>query len=475
MRLSFFKNTFFLVKLGFNELKGSVNLKPFAELTPFFYGVSTSKLVFLMKFGILFFIIPCFSCGSQNKETNATTSEEIVIHDTVRVGSTTSTDTKDIVIGAERFSAYFPLLKGKNIGLVANHTSVVHFAETIYPPNGEAISVEKEQHLVDLLLDNNFLLKKVFSPEHGFRGTADAGEFVKNGLDTKTDLPIISLYGKNKELHAEMLQGIDMMVFDIQDVGVRFYTYISTLHYVMEACAEANIPLVILDRPNPNGHYIDGPVLDIKYKSFLGMHPVPLVHGMTVGEFAQMINGQRWLRHGGQCTLHIIELLHYTHQTPYSVPVRPSPNLPNDVAINLYPSLGLLEGTNLNAGRGTEMQFQLIGSPYLPQDKYPFSYTPQPNFGSKSPKFNGVLCNGLDLRETPRMSRVDLTWIMDAYRNYEKKEAFFNTKNFTTHAGTEVLQQQIEQGYTFREIRATWLPDLKAYDQMREKYLLYQR
>lgn len=383
-----------------------------------------------------------------------------MIHDTIKLSDLT---TKEVVPGAHQPDVYLPLLKDKRVGVVGNQTSI--------------LSKKKgDIHLVDFLLAEGIQLKKVFSPEHGFRGAADAGELVKSDLDPKTGLPIISLYGKNKELYAaEMLGDIDVMVFDIQDVGVRFYTYISTLHYVMSACAEAGIPLVILDRPNPNGHYIDGPVLEVKHKSFLGIHPVPLVHGMTIGEYAQMINGQGWLTDKKQCTLQIIKVLHYTHQTPYSVPVRPSPNLPNDVAINLYPSLGLLEGTNMNAGRGTEMQFQVIGSPFLPKDKYPFSYTPKPNFGSKNPKFKGEICNGLDLRNTPRMSRIDLTWIMDAYGNYDKKEAFFNTKNFTTHAGTEVLQQQIEQGYTFREIRATWLPDLKKYDEMREKYLLYER
>ena len=404
-------------------------------------------------------VLVTFSCGSQNKEANGNTAEEIVIHDTIKLSDLA---TKEIVPGAHQPDAYLPLLRDKRVAIVANQTSV--------------LSKQKgDLHMADFLLSEGIQLKKVFTPEHGFRGVADAGELVNSGVDSKTGLPIISLYGKNKELYTEQLDGIDIMLFDIQDVGVRFYTYISTLHYVMEACAEAGIPLVILDRPNPNGHYIDGPILNTKYASFLGMHPVPLVHGMTIGEYAQMINGQGWLTDKKQCTLNIIKVLNYTHQTPYSIPVRPSPNLPNDVAINLYPSLGLLEGTNLNAGRGTEMQFQLIGSPYLPKDKYPFSYTPQANFGSKNPKFKGEICNGLDLSNTPRMNRVDLTWIMDAYRNYKKKEAFFNTKNFTTHAGTEVLQQQIEQGFTFREIRATWLPDLKKYDEMREKYLLYER
>lgn len=417
MRLSFFKNTFFL------------------------------------------FVLVCFSCGSQNKDPKANVSAKIGNTNTEEVSDFNQ---KQIVTGADQPESYLPLLRSKNVGFVGNQSSLLH------TDTGPV-------HMVDFLLSKNINVKIVFSPEHGFRGVADAGELVKDGLDTKTGVPIISLYGKNKKLPEDQLEGIDVLVFDIQDIGVRFYTYISTLHYVMEACAKAGVPIVILDRPNPNGHYIDGPVLEPQFKSFLGMHTVPLVHGMTIGEYALMINGEGWLTDQIQCSINVIKVLNYTHQTPYSVPVRPSPNLPNDVAINLYPSLGLLEGTNLNEGRGTEMQFQLIGSPYLPKEKYPFTYIPQSNFGSKNPKFKDVPCNGLDLRNTPKMNRIDLTWIIDAYRNYKKKESFFNTENFTTHAGTEKLQGQIEKGYTFRDIRATWLPELKKYDAMREKYLLYDR
>lgn len=417
MRLSFFKNTFF------------------------------------------FFVLVCFSCGSQNKDPKANFSTKDGSGNTLEVNDLNQTN---IVSGAEQPELYLPLLRDKNVAFVGNQTSLL---------TTDTGSV----HVVDFLLSRNINLKMVFSPEHGFRGLADAGEYVKDGIDTKTGIPITSLYGKNKKLSVKQLEGIDVVVFDIQDVGVRFYTYISTLHYVMEACAKASVPVVILDRPNPNGHYIDGPVLEDQHKSFLGMHTVPLVHGMTLGEYALMINGERWLSDGIQCSIKVIKALNYTHQTHYSIPVRPSPNLPNDVAINLYPSLGLLEGTNLNEGRGTEMQFQLIGSPYLPKEKYPFEYTPQSNFGSKNPKFKDVLCNGMNLTKTPKMNRIDLTWIIDAYRNYERKESFFNTENFTTHAGTAKLQEQIEKGYTFREIRATWLPALKKYDNMREAYLLYDR
>ena len=247
------------------------------------------------------------------------------------------------------------------------------------------------------MLKLNINIKKVFSPEHGFRGKADAGELVKDGKDTKNRIDIYSLHGKHKKPTKEQLQDIDIMVFDIQDVGVRFYTYISTLHYVMEACAEKNIPLLILDRPNPNGNYVDGPVLEKEHSSFLGMHPIPLVHGMTIGEYAQMINGENWLSYSIQCKLTIIPLKNYTHTSTYNLPVRPSPNLPNDQSIKLYPSLGLFEGTNINAGRGTEFQFQRYGAPFLNKDHYEFSYTPIANFGAKYPKHQNTVCYGADL------------------------------------------------------------------------------
>ncbi|MBL4662303.1 MAG: DUF1343 domain-containing protein [Flavobacteriaceae bacterium] len=415
-------------------------------------------------------IILCFSCGSGNKDKNVNSSEEIIIHDTIEIASLKgNSEEKSIVMGAERYESYLPLLQNKKIGVVANQTSLVRYEKFTVSSYDKSVT----NHLVDFLIESKINIKKVFAPEHGFRGKADAGETVKDGKDTKTGLPITSLYGKNKKPTPDQLKGIDVMIFDIQDVGVRFYTYIATMHLVMEACAEAGIPVIILDRPNPNGHYIDGPMMEKEHTSFLGMHPVPLVHGMTIGEYAQMINGQGWLANGIKCSLEVIQMENYTHQTPYSLPVRPSPNLPNDVAINLYPSLGLLEGTNLSAGRGTEMQFQVIGSPHLSSKYYPFTYTPEPNFGSKYPKHQGKVCNGLDLRDTPKMSRADLSWIVNAYTSHQKKEEFFNTANFTAHAGTAKLQQQIEQGYTFREIRKTWLRDLQAYDKMRQPYLIY--
>ena len=366
-----------------------------------------------------------------------------------------------IKTGAQQTQLYLHLLKGKNVAVVANQTSIIA-KET----NGKY----EYTHLVDSLLSLTILIKKVFAPEHGFRGEADAGELVKNGVDTKTGLPLISLYGKNKKPSAEQLKKIDIVVFDIQDVGARFYTYISTLHYVMEACAENKIPLVILDRPNPNGHYIDGPVLEKEHKSFVGMHQVPVVYGMTIGEYGQMINGENWLNNGVKCDVKIIPLQNYEHQTAYSLPVKPSPNLPNDVSINLYPSLCFFEGTTISAGRGTEMQFQIYGSPFL--NKNNFSFTPQPNAGAKHPKYNNETCFGEDLRAYKTLSLLNLSWLQKAYTE-NTSNGFFNSF-FTNLAGTKKLQQQIEQGLTETEIRKTWQKGLLNFKVVRSKYLLYE-
>lgn len=415
---------------------------------------------------VAFTILTCFSCKSQS-EKKSSTSEDNNIQITESV-------LQEIVLGADQVEAYLPLLKDKNIGVVANQTSVLNLKNVDHYENGIQEKIDLRLHLVDYLFKENITIKSVFAPEHGFRGIADAGEIVKDGIDTKTGIPIVSLYGKNKKPSSQQLKGIELMVFDIQDVGARFYTYISTLHYIMEACAENNIPLLILDRPNPNGHYIDGPILEPEHGGFVGMHPIPVVHGMTIGEFAQMINGQGWLANKVKCELTIINLKNYTHQTPYSLPIKPSPNLPNDVAINLYTSLCFFEGTPLSAGRGTEMQFQIFGAPNLPAEFYPFTFTPQPNEGSKYPKFKNELCYGKDLREHKRLDKINLEWLIEAYSITGKKKDFF-TPFFTKLAGTTKLQEQIEKGYTYREIRKTWLKDLETYDKMRESYLLYER
>jgi len=363
-----------------------------------------------------------------------------------------------IYTGADQTQLYLSKLKGKNIAIVANQTSVIY--------NGNNYT-----HLVDSLVSLKINIHKVFAPEHGFRGDADAGESVADGIDKKTEIPIISLYGKNKKPTKEQLKDIDLMVFDIQDVGVRFYTYISSLHYVMEACAEQKIPVLLLDRPNPNGHYIDGPVLETEHKSFVGMHPVPVVYGMTIGEYGLMINGEKWLKNGIQTNLTVIPLKNYLHTSNYNLRIKPSPNLPNDTAINLYPSLCFFEGTNVSAGRGTAKQFQIYGSPFL-NKKSKFTFTPNPNEGSKSPKHAYIICYGEDLTETKKLASLNLSWLIKAKKQNRTKN-FFNSF-FTKLAGTEKLQNQIEEKITEELIRASWVEDIKTFRNVRKSYLLYK-
>ncbi|WP_046758343.1 exo-beta-N-acetylmuramidase NamZ family protein [Kordia jejudonensis] len=373
---------------------------------------------------------------------------------------------KDIVVGANRTAVFLPKLKNKRVGIVANQTSVIFKSDTEYT------------HLVDSLVALNVNVQTVFSPEHGFRGKADAGELVKHGKDIKTGLPIVSLYGKNKKPYPEQLENLDIVIFDVQDVGARFYTYISTLHYVMEACAEANIPVLILDRPNPNGHYVDGPILETAFKSFVGMHPIPIVHGMTIGEYGKMINGENWLKNAVQCELIVVEVENYTHDMFYSLPIKPSPNLPNDQSINLYPSLCLLEATRVSIGRGTEKQFQIAGTPDYFLKRHTYSFTPKPNFGAKSPKNNGKECHGYDLSQEKRLSEINLKWLLEFYKTHQQhapKKSFFNTDNFFWKlAGTDKLQQQIEAGLTEAEIKASWQEGLEAFKKIREQYLMYE-
>jgi len=372
--------------------------------------------------------------------------------------------------GADRINLYLPKLKGKNIAIVANQTSVLDILQRAEVAPNIMGSKLVQHHLVDYLHNyNNITVKKVFAPEHGFRGKADAGETVIDGIDQKTQLPIISLYGKNKKPSLDQLKDIDFVVFDIQDVGARFYTYISSLHYVMEACAEIGIPVMVLDRPNPNGHYIDGPVLETAHKSFVGMHPVPVVYGMTIGEYGQMINGEKWLKNGITCDLTVIPLENYTHFSKYSLPIKPSPNLPNDTAINLYPSLCFFEGTNVSAGRGTNKQFQIYGSPYLKNTN--FKFIPQSNEGAKYPKYKEQLCYGEDLHKNDMLSNLNLSWLLKAYKESPKK-GFFNAF-FTKLAGTKKLKEQITQGVSEKDIKSTWQKDLKKFKKVREKYLIY--
>ena len=372
----------------------------------------------------------------------------------VAKNNTSETNPPVIKTGADNYEKYLPLLKNKKIGIVTNQTGIL----------------SDKTHLVDFLLEKKIAVQTIFAPEHGFRGTADAGEHIVDGKDPKTGLSIISLYGDNKKPKTEQLAGIDIMIFDLQDVGARFYTYISSLHYVMEACAENNVPLIILDRPNPNGSIVDGPLLEKEFTSFVGMHPIPLLHGMTIGEYAQMVNGQKWLKNGAQCKLTVIPCVNYKRTMPYSLLVKPSPNLPNDQSINLYASLCLFEGTNVSMGRGTEKQFQIFGSPYL--TKTNFSFTPKPNFGAKDPLYNGKECFGEDLTSYPKLTQLELKWLIKAYQNTSDKTKFFNAF-FTKLAGTKKLQQQIESGVSEKDIRAGWKKDLEAFLIMRKPYLLY--
>jgi uncharacterized protein YbbC (DUF1343 family) len=369
--------------------------------------------------------------------------------------------TMSVITAAERIAVYHPLLQNKKVALVVNQTSIV-----------------RESHLVDTLLKLGVNISVIFAPEHGFRGKADAGEVINDTKDTKTGLPIISIYGKKKKPSAEDLKEVDIVVFDIQDVGVRFYTYISTLHYVMEACSEFKKPLLVLDRPNPNGYFIDGEILDPAYKSFVGMHEVPTVYGMTIGEYAKMINGEGWLPNKDICDLTVIECKNYTHDTFYELPVKPSPNLPNTRSILLYPSVCFFEGTTLSLGRGTEKQFQVIGHPSLKSD---FSFTPMPNEGAKEPPLKGEKCYGSDLSNITTGSiikekRINLSYLID-YHNKMKSanQKFFLDNNFIDKlAGSDKLRKQILAGKSEEEIRSTWKQGLEKFMQVRQKYLIYQ-
>jgi len=417
----------------------------------------------LFKNTYLFLLISMVSCGSSTGQNEITLKNS---NSAIPPTEISAEKSSSIIVGANRIETYLPLLKGKKVGIVGNQSSVIFkFRES----GTEAIEYT---HLVDSLIALKVQVTRVFAPEHGFRGTADAGEVVKDGIDSKTGLPIISLYGDNKKPKPEQINDLDLIIFDLQDVGARFYTYISSLHYVMEACAENNIPLLILDRPNPNGHYVDGPVLDPEYHSFVGMHPVPVVHGLTMGEYAKMINGEKWLKNGVQVDLQVIKMANYDHQKPYSLPIKPSPNLPNDRAINLYPSLCFFEGTNVNAGRGTDYQFQVFGSPFLDKTFYNYSYTPESKDGAKNPKHLGEICFGKNLTNTSHLNKIKLNWLIEAYENTSDKSKFFNAF-FTKLAGGPVLQKQIESGLSAGEISESWKPGLEAFKLKREKYLLY--
>ena len=391
------------------------------------------------------------------------TTKEIpnVVETPMEESTTTPKTTNELEVGAAQLDIYLPKIKNKNIALLVNQTSMVG-----------------EEHLVDVLLKNKISIKKIFAPEHGFRGQADAGEKVKDGKDAKTGIPLISLYGKNKKPTPAFLEGIDMVVFDIQDVGARFYTYISSMSYVMEACAENGVDFMVLDRPNPNGHFIDGPILKSDYSSFVGLHQIPVVHGMTVGEYAQMVNGEGWLKNGVKCNLSVIRCANYDHQTFYNLPIKPSPNLPNQLSIYLYPSLCFFEGTTATVGRGTNTQFQVIGHPDFQQGDY--NFTPVKMDGAKYPKHENKKCNGFNLTELPldefqNNGQINLNYLMQFYKNFPNKKSFFlENKFFDTLAGSATLRWQIINGKSEEEIRQSWQSGLNAFQEIRKQYLLYK-
>ena len=367
---------------------------------------------------------------------------------------------ESLSLGAERTAEYLPLLEEKTVGIIANQTSTIGTT-----------------HLVDSLVALGVNVKSVFAPEHGFRGNASAGEKIKDGIDKKTGLPILSLYGSNYKPSAEKLKGLEVVIFDIQDVGARFYTYISTMSHMMEACAENGIAMIVLDRPNPNGHYIDGPILNKEFSSFVGLHQVPIVHGMTVGEYAKMVNGEGWLKGGIKCDLTVIEMENYNRTVAYELPLAPSPNLPNQKAIYLYPSLCFFEGTEESEGRGTDKPFQQFGYPKMPNGNTKF--TPKSiESAAKYPKLENKKCNGVDLSSLSEdslrnLGQINLNWLIDTYQNYPKKDKFFKAKFFDKLAGSSELREQIIAGKSVDEIRQTWDAGLVEFKKTRQKYLLY--
>lgn len=366
-------------------------------------------------------------------------------------------DADDAGVGASRTELYLPLLKEKNVGVVANQAST--FARV---------------HLVDTLLNSGVNVVRIFSPEHGFRGLADEGAAIASGIDAKTGLPIVSLYGKNKKPTAEQLQGIDILLFDLQDVGVRFYTYISTMTYVMEAATENDIPVIVLDRPNPNGFYVDGPVLEPEFSSFVGMHQVPVVYGLTIGEYAEMVNGEHWLKDSVQCELTVIQMRNYVRNAIYRLPVKPSPNLPNWQSVYLYPSLCFFEGTDVSVGRGTDIPFQVYGHPQMADT---FSFTPRTAAGHNAPLYSDKECHGKDLTGyannfKKNKQRIQLQWIIDARKQLKDDDKFFNNY-FEKLAGVKSLREMINGGVPEDEIRASWQDGIDKYLKIREKYLIY--
>ncbi len=377
--------------------------------------------------------------------------------DEIYIGESNPTAVPQLIIGNQRMNLYLDSLRGKRVAIVANQSSVIN-----------------RTHLVDSLLALGITIQKVFAPEHGFRGTADAGEKIWSHKDPVTGLPIVSLYGNNKKPRADQLWDVDIVLFDIQDVGVRFYTYISTLHYVMEACAENKKPLIVLDRPNPNAHYIDGPVREPEHTSFIGMHPVPIVYGMTIGEYALMINGEFWLHNDVICQLYVVPCKNYNHKMKFEIPIAPSPNLRTDLAITLYPSLCFFEATTVSVGRGTERPFEMYGHPNFRQTNYAF--IPMPTTGAKEPLWQNKICNGYDLRtvQRKRAYEINLNWMINARDQLGDSVTFIDQRNFFDRlAGTSELRKQLAAGMSAKEIKATWKPGIDQFTKIRQKYLIY--
>jgi uncharacterized protein YbbC (DUF1343 family) len=419
--------------------------------------IYTSIFLRITTLGLLLGSATCEQPAAQ--KANDTTAKATTVPATA---ITTVTATKELIPGADRTELYIDQLKGKSIGMIVNQTSIIG---------------AKKTSVVDSLLKRGIGIKKIFGPEHGFRGNVANGGKVGDSTDPATSLPVISLYGKHYKPTPDDLKGLDLVIFDIQDVGTRFYTYISTLHYVMEACAESNIPLLVFDRPNPNGFSVDGPVLDTAFRSFVGMHPIPITHGMTIGEYAQMINGEKWLKNGVQCKLSVIKVANYTHADTYTLPVHPSPNLNTQQSIILYPSICLFEGTTGSLGRGTPFPFTVCGHPAL-KGKYAFSFTPVSIPGvSDNPPQKGNTCYGINLQKYDNSQyiatgKLNLTWLIEFYNAFPDKKAYFNAY-FTKLTGSNQLRQQIEAGKSEAEIRQSWEPALSTFKATRKKYLLY--
>lgn len=411
-----------------------------------------------MRMSIIAFAFTLFTVSIACKNNDSAIDPPVIVSTTHQDNAASDADTS-IITGAQQTALLLPLIKDKYVACVVNQTSMIG-----------------KTHLVDSLISSGVKIATIFAPEHGFRGTEDAGATILNAKDTKTDLPVLSLYGNKKKPSQQDLADVDIVIFDIQDVGARFYTYISSLHYVMEACAELGKPLIVLDRPNPNGFYVDGPLLDKAYSSFVGMHPIPVVHGMTIGEYAKMINGEKWLANGVQCQLTVIPCKNYDHKKMYEVPIAPSPNLKNMRAIYMYPTLCFFEGTNVSVGRGTSKPFEIIGSPYLKNTG--FEFTPMPGPGAKSPFLMHTKCYGYDFStqniNVLQNGKIDIALLLKIYQEFEPKDKFFLENNFFNKlAGSAEFMMQIKAGLSEEEIRMSWQDDINSFKKIRAQYLLY--